>query len=63
MIKNRNQSWNIGDKVNIGFMKGLIIINVELTPGDYKPDAYILQNSNNANLYRFVPHNGIERIL
>jgi hypothetical protein len=31
------------------------------TPGDYKPDAYALQNAAGTAFYRFVPHNGLSR--
>jgi hypothetical protein len=62
MITNSNQTWKVGEIVKIGFMR-LQITALEPTPGDYMPDAYILCGlGKNANrLYRFVPHNGLER--
>lgn len=32
------------------------------TPGDYAPDAYALTNADGTRFYRFVPHNGCERV-
>lgn len=63
MIKNTKQCWEIGEVVKIGFLS-LRIIAKEPTPGDYKPDAYILcgLGKNEKNKYRFVPHNGLEKI-
>lgn len=61
MINNSNQKWEIGQKVNVGFMKGLEVIEKVATPGDYMPDAYILSNAKGVR-YEFVPHNGLRRI-
>lgn len=61
MIVNSEQSWEVGDMVVIGFLKNLMIVKIEPTPGDYMPDAYILVSRKGVN-YRFVPHNGITRI-
>lgn len=61
MIRNSKQNWEIGDAVKVGFMHGLMVMAKEPTPGDYAPDAYILQARNGAR-YRFVPHNGLTRI-
>lgn len=58
---NRSQQiWEIGSKVNVGFLKGLEVIAKIPTPGDYAPDAYIL--TRNESIYSFVPHNGLSRI-
>ncbi len=54
------QDWQIGEMVNVGFLKNLMVISKEATPGDYMPDAYHLLARSGAT-YRFVPHNGIER--
>ena len=61
MITKTKQNWSVGQTVNVGFLK-LIVESIELTPFDYKPDAYILRNTDNSKRYRFVPHNGLERI-
>jgi len=60
MIKNSKQVWEVGSKVKVGFL-WLVVVAKEPTPGDYKPDAYILKHACGAQ-YRFVPHNGLERI-
>jgi hypothetical protein len=61
MITRSKQSWTIGSKVNVGFLKGLTVVEAIKTPGDYKPDIYILVAANGAR-YEFTPHNGIARI-
>jgi len=55
------QNWNIGDTVNVGFIKGLTVVEKVATPGDYRPDLYVLHQPNNDRWYSFVPHNGISR--
>lgn len=55
------QEWTIGSKVNVGFLKGLTVLEKVPTPGDYAPDAYILEAVSGAR-YEFVPHRGIARI-
>ena len=60
-IANSKQSWQVGQVVNVGFLKGLVVEAFEATPGDYAPDAYILRAATGRR-YRFVPHNGIERM-
>ena len=61
MINKSKQDWSTGATVKVGFLT-LIVKQIELTPGDYKPDAYILTNTAGDKTYRFVPHNGLERI-
>lgn len=63
MITNSKQAWEIGETVKVGFMS-LRVVEKEPTPGDYAPDAYILcgLGKNEQRRYRFVPHNGLERI-
>ncbi len=53
------QTWNIGDTVKIGFLAGLVVIEIASIK-DYLPDMYLLQR--NEVFYRFIPHNGIERL-
>lgn len=54
------QSWHVGEIVNVGFVRGLMVLKVEPTPGDFAPDAYLLRARSGAE-YRFVPHNGLTR--
>jgi hypothetical protein len=61
MIRNSKQNWAVGSTVKIGFMS-LKVAFACRTPGDYAPDAYLLTNSNESRLYKFVPHNGISGI-
>ena len=61
MISNTTQDWSVGSSVKVGFMS-LIVKAAVATPGDYAPDAYILQNAAMTKTYRFVPHKGIERL-
>ncbi len=61
MIKNSNQNLQVGANVNVGFMP-LVVLAAVKTPGDYLPDAYILGSTKNSKLYKFVPHNGIEKL-
>ncbi len=60
MIKNSKQQWEIGQQVNVGFLKGLTVLAKIMTPGDYAPDAYVLAKG--TAYYSFVPHNGLTRI-
>lgn len=63
MITNSKQKWEVGEVVKVGFLQ-LRVIEKEPTPGDYMPDAYILCGLGDKfnRKYRFVPHNGLERI-
>jgi hypothetical protein len=63
MITNSKQVWQVGETVKIGFLTLRVTERVP-TPGDYKPDAYLLcgLGANADRKYRFVPHNGIERL-
>lgn len=61
MIKNTQQNWKVGSIVSVGFMKGLVVEEIVLTPGDYLPDEYILAAANGVR-YSFIPHNGISRL-
>ena len=57
MITRSKQVWQIGEQVKVGFMS-LRVMARQATPGDYKPDAYILANARADKFYRFGPHNG-----
>lgn len=61
MITRTKQDWTIGSTVKVGFLS-LIVKAAVATPGDFAPDAYILVNKAGTQLYKFVPHNGIEKI-
>ena len=60
MIKNSKQTWEIGQMVSVGFLKGLTVLAKITTPGDYAPDAYILTKG--TAFYSFIPHNGLSRV-
>lgn len=63
MINKSKQTWQVGETVKVGFMQ-LRVVSLEPTPGDYLPDAYLLcgLGANESRKYRFVPHNGLERL-
>lgn len=61
MINRTKQDWTTGQTVKVGFLS-LIVKAAVATLGDYAPDAYILANSAGTQLYKFVPHNGLEKI-
>lgn len=55
------QNWEIGQIVKVGFINGLVVKEKVATPGDYKPDLYVLWLPSSDRWYSFVPHNGITR--
>ena len=61
MITKTKQNWTVGQIVKVGFLS-LVVKAAVATPGDYLPDAYILANQAGTQLYKFVPHNGLEKI-
>ena len=61
MINRSKQNWTTGSTVKVGFLN-LVVKAAVATPGDYLPDAYILANAAGTQLYKFVPHNGLEKI-
>lgn len=61
MIRNSKQNWTVGATVKVGFLT-LRVTALEPTPGDYMPDAYQLASLDGTKAYRFVPHNGLERV-
>jgi hypothetical protein len=61
MINKSKQDWSVGATVKVGFLT-LEVKAAVPTPGDYAPDAYILVNKAQTQLYSFVPHNGITKI-
>ena len=61
MISRSKQNWEVGEIVNVGFLKGLMVTKKEPTPGDFRPDVYHLVAKSGAQ-YVFTPHYGIERV-
>lgn len=61
MITRTKQNWTPGSIVKVGFLT-LKVVAIEPTPGDWKPDAYHLESMDGSKWYRFVPHNGLERL-
>ena len=57
---NKNKKWDIGEKVNIGFMKDLEIVAIRAEK-DFLPDIYELV-APNGKKYEFIPHNGLYAI-
>ena len=60
MITRTKQNWTVGSKVNIGFMKGLVVVSVRSEKDDL-PDIYTLK-AMNGTMYEFIPHNGLYAI-
>jgi hypothetical protein len=58
MITRSKQNWEVGQTVKVGFMQ-LRVVSVELTPGDYRPDIYHLENLAGTKSYQFTPHFGL----
>ena len=61
MIKNTAQVWEVGETVKVGFMRLRVLAKVA-TPGNWLPDQYALTDSTGEKFYRFIPHNGCERV-
>ena len=61
MITKTQQRWTKGQSVKVGFLN-LVVCAAVATPGDGQPDAYILTNVAQTQLYKFVPHNGVTKI-
>lgn len=61
MITNSRQNWSLGAVVKVGFLN-LTVLAAVPTPGDYAPEAYLLGNLAGDRLYKFVPHNGLQKI-
>ena len=53
-------TWEIGQRVNVGFLKGLLVVKHEAIK-DGLPDVYTL-TSDKGGIYEFIPHNGLKRI-
>ena len=53
------QDWQVGATVKVGFLNGLHVHEKVASPGNYKPDGYIL--SKGETVYAFIPHFGISK--
>jgi hypothetical protein len=60
MITRTRQSWEVGQRVKVGFLSLTVSAKVP-TPGDYMPDKYVLV-ADNGRTYEFTPHYGLSRI-
>lgn len=61
MITKTKQNWVPGAQVRVGFLS-LIVKAAIATPGDGRPDAYLLANQAGTQIYKFTPHVGVEKI-
>jgi hypothetical protein len=61
MIKRTKQDWQIGNIVKVGFVANLEVIKCVPTPGDGRPDVYVLWQSQTGRFYTFQPHFGLTR--
>lgn len=61
MVRNSKQKWEVGQTVNVGFVRGLVVKAAIVTPADGLPDVYFLANRAGDKLYEFTPHNGLRR--
>ncbi|OAK55016.1 hypothetical protein A3K87_04245 [Variovorax paradoxus] len=59
MITHTKQDWAAGNAVRIGFLT-LTVVAAIATPGDFKPDAYVLASK--TAFFHFVPHHGLTKI-
>jgi hypothetical protein len=56
------QRWEVGQVVNVGFIKGLVVKARVLTPGDGRPDIWALWQPSTNRFYQFQPHLGLSRV-
>ena len=61
MIQRTSQSWQVGETVQVGFLR-LRVLAIVATPGNGLPDQYALCNAAGDRFYRFIPHHGCERM-
>ena len=55
------QAWAPGQIVNVGFVKGLVVLARVPTPGDGRPDCWALHHGLSDRYYSFQPHLGLTR--
>lgn len=56
------QRWEVGQVVNVGFIRGLVVKARVLTPGDGRPDIWALWHPSTNRFYQFQPHLGLARV-
>ncbi|MGH8258104.1 MAG: hypothetical protein ACREUG_00265 [Steroidobacteraceae bacterium] len=61
MVKNSKQNWTVGQQVKVGFLT-LTVRAAIPSPGDYRPDSYLLSNAAGDKVYEFTPHMGLQRL-
>ena len=59
-ITDTTQNWGPGQEVKVGFLK-LRVLAVDAIK-DGMPDIYTLESLNGQRRYKFIPHNGLNRI-
>jgi len=59
MIRNSKQAWQVGETVQVGFLK-LRVLAIVATPGNWLPDQYALSDLK-GRIYRFIPHHGLTK--
>lgn len=52
----QTQDWQVGAMVKVGFVADLHVHEKVASPGNYRPDGYVL--SRGEQVYAFVPHDG-----
>lgn len=62
VINSATQSWRIGQKVNVGFVKGLTVVEMLPRIAVDMPDSYVLKRLcfDGVRWYRFTPHRGLQ---
>ena len=60
MITHSKQNWQVGNIVNVGFLK-LKIKDIKAVV-DGLPDIYYLESIDGKKHYEFIPHNGLARL-
>ena len=60
-MQTKKQDWSAGSAVKVGFLTLTVIARIP-TPGDFKPDAYVLASAAKGTFYEFVPHCGLNKI-
>lgn len=56
------QRWEVGQVVNVGFLRGLVVKARVATPGDHRPDIWALWQPSTHRFYQFQPHLGLTRV-
>ena len=57
--RHHRQDWSVGKTVSVGFLD-LVVLSKVATPGDHKPDAYVL-TGRTGQIYTFIPHHGLQK--